>query len=109
MSIPSIPGLPIPSNPTETLLSAVNGKLDMLNSIAGSVQENVGTTFGLLNGLLKELKEDLPTVVNNIKRLKGIERSIFNLVLMVSITLAIAIFALIFYIYTRVTGILDKN
>ena len=101
-----IPSLPVPSNPTETLLSAVNGKLDTLNSIGTAIKENVTTTFGVLDGLLKDFSKDLPIITHEIQRLKGIERSIFNLVLMVSITLAIAVFALIFYIYSRVSGIL---
>ena len=105
----SIPSLPIPSNPTESLLSTLNGKMDMLNSIATAVQENISTTGGLLNGLLKDFIKDLPIITHEIQRLKGIERSIFNLVLMVSITLAIAVFALIFYIYSRVNGILNKT
>jgi hypothetical protein len=103
MSLPDIPSLPIP-NPSslqETYLFNINNTADAILSVGQSIQGNVTTTFGLMNSLLKDLQTDLPIIVNEIKRLKGIERSIFNLVLMVSITLALGIFALIFYIYGK--------
>ena len=103
MSLPNIPSLPIP-NPSslqETYFFNINNTADAILSIGQSIQGNVTTTFGLMNTLMKELQTDLPVITHEIKRLKGIERSIFNLVLMVSITLALGIFALIFYIYGK--------
>ena len=88
-------------------LVAINAQIGTAVTVGKDIQSNVGITFGHVNDLLKSVNDQIPSLMKEVKRLKGIERDVFNLVLMISITLAIVIFALFFYVFGKLQKLLS--
>ena len=64
-------------------------------------------TFGLMNDVLEVTKQNIPLMIKELKRLKGVERALFNLVLMVSITLGVLVFLIIFYVIRQLKNLFN--
>lgn len=84
-----------------SMLTQITKSTALTTDLLSGANTNVTSlqkTFGLMNDVLEVTKQNIPLMIKELKRLKGVERALFNLVLMVSITLGILMFLILFYV-----------